>query len=429
MAAGATPTTPEASSDDPRLLRAIRTPSLQGQATELVRLAQQALADMRRLDDSLYDHFVATRSAPATAAATAASLGRLWNETFLGLLLLLAYCRRLVATKPSPATVPPAAGDAGFDDLDFGEESGTPAPKRDDFDLGAADIGNLLDGIGGLEAGGGDSEHERWAQVLEKVAAIEYGLRSQQSEAAERMGVALAAGQVRPVLGLLDDTQSAASEGVHALITAVYAAFVPEADPARLVSGYLTSLGRALLVRRGIAELAARVQPLNDLLQGADAARHAPALDGVRQAMRWFVNSTVCRGMRAADRWQMVQFEQQLAEEPLAAARKTCEGLAKYLESLASINQREVLIVHDQRKLDETRELLATARQLFDLSPRTAVEMLTKAHQVSLALRGRNPGFDQKLDRIEAMAPGGAPPSDIMMWLEQLEQLLAAAGA
>ena len=426
MSAGAGPN-PQASPVDPRLVRAIRTPTIQQQAAELVRLALDALADMRNLDDSLYGQFVATRNAPADAQATAASLGRLWNETFRELRVLLAYCRRLVENKPDAAAAPAKeASDAGFDDLDFGEERGTAPPQEEEFDPGAADIGSLLDGIGGLE--GGQSENDRWAQVAEKIGAIEYGLRSQQDDGAQRMEVALAAGKTRQVLGLLDDTQSAANEGVHALVTAVYAAFVPEADPAHLVPGYLTSLGRALLVRRGIADLAARVEPLNDALHGPDTGRHAPALDAVRTTLRQFVNSAVCRAMRAADRWQVVQFEQQLAQDSPGAARQTCEGLAKYLESLASVNQREVLIIHDQRKLAEMRELLSNARQLLDLSQRTAFEMLTKAQQTAHALRGRNRALDELLDDLDKMAPESVSSRGGLVLLGRLERVLTAAG-
>jgi hypothetical protein len=424
MPAGAGPT-PEASPVDPRLLRAIRTPSIQYQAGEIVRLALAALADMRNLDDSLYDQFVATRTAPENAQAMAASLGRLWSETFRGLGALLAYCRRLVASKPQAAAAPKEAGDAGIDDLDFGEGGGG-VPPEDEFDPGAADISGLLEGIGGLEEVQ-QSDTDRLAQVLEKVGAIEYGLRSQQENGAQRMEVALAAGNTRQVLGLLDDTQSAANEGVHALVAAVYEAFVPDADPARLVPGYLTTLGRALLVRRGIAELAERVQPLNEVIQGPDEARHGDALHDAREAMRLFVGSAVCRAMRPADRWQVVQFEQQLAREALPRARQTCEGLAKYLESLSSVNQREVLILHDQRRLEEMRELVADARQLLDLSPKTAREMLAKAQETAYALRGRSPGLDQQLDElVEASVEG--PPRDGRVWLGRLERVLGAAG-
>lgn len=128
------------------------------------------------------------------------------------------------------------------------------------------------------------------------------------------------------MLGLLDDTQSSASEGVHALVAAVYEAFVPEVNAASVVPGYLTSLGRALLVRRGLAELAATLAPFNDALQGDVAARHEAALASARAALHAFVGSVVCRAMRPADRWQLVELERELAEQPLAAARLTSEG-------------------------------------------------------------------------------------------------------
>jgi len=416
----------EASPTDPRLARAIRTASVQQQAAELVRLALGALSDLRHLDDSLYDQFVATRHAPAAAAPDAADLVRLWDETFAGLHELLDHCHRLVAAAPSAAAAA-GASDAGLDDLDFGEGHAPAARREEHLDLGVSDIGSLLEGIGGL-ADDDHSDHEHWTQVVEQVGPLEYGLRSQQRDAVERREVALAAGKLRQVLAILDDAQSAASEGVHAIIAAVYHVFAPEADPARLVPGYLTALGRALLVRRGLAELRRQIEPLNAELQGPDAGRHEAALAEVRRAMDLFVSSATCRAMRAADRWQMEHFEQQLAGESLHRARQTCEGLAKYLESLASVNQREVLIVHDQRRLGEMRDLLANGRQLLELSPRTAEEMLTKAYQAARALRGCNPVFDQQLEEVEAVAGDGGPPEASLAWLERVEHLLAAAG-
>ena len=63
---------------------------------------------------------------------------------------------------------------------------------------------------------------------------------------------------------------------------AVYAAFLPDVNPASVVPGYLTSLGRALLVRRGLAELATTLTPYNDSLQNADTQKHGPALAAVK---------------------------------------------------------------------------------------------------------------------------------------------------
>nr|MBA3500710.1 hypothetical protein [Deltaproteobacteria bacterium] len=130
------------------------------------------------------------------------------------------------------------------------------------------------------------------------------------------------------------------------------------------------------------------------------------------------------RAMRAADRWQMVEFQQQLASDPKIAARMTSEGLVKYLESLRSINQREVLVIHDSRALEHMRESLANARQLLDISPKTAQEMLDRAHSEAQRLRGRNPATDQLLLHLERYAPR-MPPQQL---LEGLEHVLTQAG-
>jgi hypothetical protein len=242
------------------------------------------------------------------------------------------------------------------------------------------------------------------------------------------MESALESNEISQVLGILDDVASSSSEGVHALITAVYAAFLPDVNPASVVPGYLTSLGRALLVRRGLAELATTLTPYNDSLQNADTQRHGPALAAVKAVMRTFVGSVVCRAMRAADRWQMVEFERELAEQPITVARLTSEGLVKYLDSLGSINQREVLLVHDQRTIEAMREALANARQLVDISPKTANDELDRAYQAAQRLRGRHPTTDQLVIQLERYAPTSSNVAESVKFLERLEAVLASAG-
>lgn len=401
---------------DPRLKGAIGNPRIQNQAQELVALALRALEDLKQLDESLYERFVASRTAN-TSAAAADDLRELWDHTFGGVLELLAFCQSLEGQKRAPAP----DLDGGDDALDFGELEGGDHATVTELDLGAADFGELLDGIDQKVQG----DDEKWADALEKVSSIEYGLRSQYTDATQRLHVALAGGETNQVLALLDDTQSALSEGVHALVTAVYQAFVPAVDVTTVVPGYFTQLGRALLVRRGLAQLATTLGPNNDVLQGDEPERFETVLSTIRGVMQNFVGSVVCRAMRAADRWQMVEFERDLAEQPLRLARQTSEGLVKYLDSLRSINQREVLVVHDQRALEEMRESLATARGLIDISPRTAQEMIERAHQAAQRLRGRSPATDQQLARLERYAAMLPPPQ----LLEQLEGVLAQAGS
>lgn len=383
-----------------------------------MRLALTALEDLKQLDESLYERFVATRSNPQGPEAVAAGMRKLWEDTFRGLHTMLEYARSLA--QPPSADEPKE--EASFDFGDFAESA--PATSRDSLDLGSLDIGGLLEG---LDADVPADEQTRWNGVLEKVGSIEYGMTQQLRDALERMENALRSGETNQVLGLLDDTQSSTSEGVHALVAAIYEEFCPEVNVATVVPGYLTSLGRALLVRRGLADLASKLTPQNNLLQGEDPSEYELALAQVRIQMRHFVGSVVCRAMRAADRWQVVEFERELNEQPLKAARMTSEGLVKYIDSLSSVNQREVLVVHDTRTLGEMREALSSARQLLDISPRAARDEMDRAYQAAQRLRGRHPVTDELIIGLERYAPTSSQAHENVKYLEQLEAVLAAS--
>ncbi len=404
---------------DDRLPRAIATPAIRNEACELVGLSLSALSDLRKLDDSLYGRFVTSRATKQQPAQIAEGLRAVWADTFTTLEHLLEYSRKLTASRQPAAETPPPA----VDDLDFGDFE--PVEEKS-FDLEASDIGELVAGLD--ETTARKNETERWTSALEQIAAIQYGLDSQYRDAMERLGVALEAGELTSVLGLLDDTTSSSNEAIHALVSAVYAAFVPDADRATVVPEYLTTLKRALKVRRGIAQLAATLQPHNDVLQGSDQHRHAGALAAIRDAVHAYVTSDVWRTMRAADRWELEQFDQQLREQPIAAARLTAEGLVKYLESLGAINQREVLLQHDQRILDDLREAITNARALIDLSPTTTHDLLIKACQTSLELRGRRPALEPLLDQNAQLAAGTSSPSQNEALIKRLEDVIAAAG-
>jgi hypothetical protein len=407
---------------DSRLQRAIGTPRVQQQAGELVRLALVALEDLKQIDENLYDRFLSTRNSKLGPEAVAEGLLKLWDDTFRGLEAMLAFARSLSAVQQDAQAAKDKADSAGGDGFDFGDF--TEAPSDPSLDIGAGDIGDLLDGLGGA---GEEDETAKWNGVLEKVGSIEYGLTSQLKEARERVDKALESGETNQVLSILDDTNSSSSEGVHALVAAVYEAFLPDVNAATVVPGYLTSLGRALLVRRGLADLGQRLTPQNNLLQGDDPTEHKIALEQIKLTMRQFVGSVVCRAMRAADRWQMVQFEGELSEQPLKAARLTSEGLVKYIDSLSSVNQREVLVVHDRRTLEDMRDALSNARQLIDISPRAAREMMDRAYQSAQRLRGRHPATDDLIIQLERYAPTSSNPGEGVKFLERLEAVLAAA--
>jgi hypothetical protein len=382
---------------DGRLTAAIRDPQIAATVSELVQHALLALLDMQRLDESLFERYQVGHGAVKDDAAAALVVQTLSATIFRGLRAFVAVCR-----KRRPAATE-SSGSAEFDFGDLEAAASAAATKPSEFSLDAGDIGDVLSSLDEhLHA----SESERLATVLEKVSSIEYGLSSQLDDLEERL-VKTGSVDAAQALELLDDTQGSASEGVYAALTAVYEAFLPGADPATLAPGYLTTLQRALLVRRGLADLAREVNAQNDVLQADDPTKnkHATALVNLRAVMARFLGSESCKAMRPADRFQVSRFESQLREQLLGPGRLTAEGLARYLESLGSINRREVLVVHDQRMTNELREAVATARQLSLIATRLAVEPARKAVNAALALYGKSPTTDALIASLRNAGP------------------------
>jgi hypothetical protein len=408
---------------DPRLGHSIRDPNVRISATGLVQHSLEALGDLQRLDESLYERFMEGGGRVADDAAPEALLRRLSTVTFRGLRGLLALCARI---RPKDTLVEEPAASAD-DDFDFGEMDESPSASMaaaDSLDLNDSDIGDLLEGIDEHEQRG---ESERWAELLDKASAIEYGLRSQLRDLEERMENSLVTRQIAQALEALDDTRSSTSEGIFALLSAVYAAFLPDVDPTTVAPGHLTALQRALLVRRGLTDLTRAVSPNNDKLQNGSVAQPEKdrALQRIRDAMNVFVKGEVFRAMRPADRWELTKFERDLREQSGGAAYLTSEGLAKYLESLGSINRREVLVTHDQRAMEELRESLSAARPLLEINTRVAADLVHRALAAAMSLYGRNPANDDLIVALRDAAPSLESASEIEGAVDTLEVLLS----
>jgi len=387
-----------------------------------VRLALLALAALDKVDDSLYDRFVASRTSEEDPDTAANSLRTLWNDTFRTPLLLLAYCKKLDKRqkKRAPSVLTEVPEEPGEEIDEFGDLEAISDEPSGSLEFNVDDIGDLVEGLG---ASPKRSELERWADAIEKISSIRYGLGGQTDDATERMEVAIGAGHANQVLGLLDEMTSTWNEGIHALVVAVYEAFVPDADPGSVVPAYKTTLRRALMVRKGIAKLLAELTPINDRLQGTDRQLHPESLVALSDHLHEFVSSELCRAVRAADRWELTQFDQRLEAEDLAFAKQTAEGLVKYLESLTVVNQREVLVEHDRRVVSELRDALSVGKELAELSARTAHEILLKASKDAQNLMGRSAGLDAVLKRLD-----DAPPADNTELIAALEEVLAGSG-
>jgi hypothetical protein len=113
-----------------------------------------------------------------------------------------------------------------------------------------------------------------------------------------------------------------------------------------------------------------------------------------------------------------------MRNEPMASAALACEGLAKYLESLSIINQREVLVEHDKQVMNEMRQSLEAARSLLALSPGTAVQLVRESLQHGEKLRGRNGKLDEQLDQWSGDGTLLDEPEDTERVIDILDALL-----
>lgn len=415
---------------DPRLLQAIRDSNIRVAASGLVQHSLEALGDLHRLDESLYERFMEGGGRVDDDAAPEVLLRRLSTVTFRGLRGLLALCTRVKPKDPQSQRAPESSDNeidfdfGSADDSAFGDSPSGAHAAAQTLNLDDMDIGDLLEGIDEHEQRG---EAERWAELLSQISSIDYGLRSQLKDLDDRMENALTSRQVAQALEALDDTRSSTSEGIFALLSAVYVAFLPDVDPSGVAPGHLTSLQRALLVRRGLTDLVRVIGPRNDTLQSQSASpsKREKAQQAIREAMTTFVQGEVFRAMRPADRWELTKFERALREQTGPAAQLTAEGLAKYLESLGSINRREVLIQHDQRAMEELREGLSAARPLLEINTQVAADLVRKALAAALSLYGRNHANDELIVALRDAAPALETASEIEGTLDTLEILSA----
>jgi hypothetical protein len=273
------------------------------------------------------------------------------------------------------------------------------------------------------------NEETRWAELCKTLASIEYGLRAELRSLDARLAPTVRAfsdtDRFAQLLAALDDTQSSVGQGLYATLVAVYHAYLPDIDASTVAPGYESSLERALMVRRGLADFGRQVQAANSRLQrDGTADERADALRELGILLTAFVETNVFRAMRPGDRWEITKFDRALVTAELPTARNTCEGLAKFLESLSSINHREVLVLHDQKTGRELRETLSSAAPLITVSLRVAVEMVRRGMVLAEQRYGKNAQNDELIRALREASPSLATESEVRAVIEMLELLL-----
>jgi hypothetical protein len=385
-----------------KLLAAIPDASIRSSVQKVVEFSTKAIEQLARLDDKIYAQYDAQGNLLQDTSRAEGLLRKLAEDVLSGV-------RKLDDHLNSRATAEPEGksddGDMDMDfDFDFGGESDSPAKdKEEGMDLDGFDLDGAFDA---LSEGFDQSCQERWQALDSELQSLSYALRSQLRDFDDRFSKAIKSERYLQALRELNDVGSSLTDGVFALMTSVYESFLDEVEAEDLIPGHKNTLARALMVRRGLADLRRVVAQKNALVQSSDSddKTRDEAFASILGELGLFIWGEVFRIMRPADRVEFKKFQNNLEGKTAAAARFDCEGLDKYLDSLMAVSQRDVLIKHDRDESHEIAELLEAARPLIDISPHGALAMLAEAFEKAESLFGLRDPLDGLLGEWREMS-------------------------
>jgi hypothetical protein len=236
---------------------------------------------------------------------------------------------------------------------------------------------------------------------------------------------------------LLIDLQEFRGKCRAAIRELVYSSVSAFADINRavVVPEYAADLDEALSARHAWITLTRAVGPLNARLQIAGQEQQRPLLLAVHRELDHFRASRGYQRMRAGDKRFVISFARDL-DQTLStrafgkSAQMLVEGFAKFLDSMAVINRREMLINHDREAFAECGTLLEQASSFLHANePRRATIRLTQALAVAMRMFGRDRYLDDYLVLrlrwpLENLVDSAVPTA-----LEELRTCLAESGS
>ncbi len=249
---------------------------------------------------------------------------------------------------------------------------------------------------GGMIAHRQRSDEDRWNALATEMSTLQYGLGSELKEFERRFAHALVNDQKEQAVRDLNDATTGLMDGVFAVMTTVYECFLGYAEPERMVSGHRDSLGKALAIRRALADLRRGIHGLNRRVQDRATPPDVAETNyrGVVDAMIGFVDSDVFFYLRSDTRRDFWQFRETLANGDAVQNRLDCEGFDKYLDSLSFVSQRGVLIKHDTDLKAKIAGDLERAVKFAALLPEVACDVIEQAFVRAERLSGLSDEID-----------------------------------
>jgi hypothetical protein len=240
------------------------------------------------------------------------------------------------------------------------------------------------------------SDDDRWNALSGEMVTLQYGLGSELKEFERRFAHALASDNKDQAVRDLNDATTGLMDGVFAVMTTVYECFLGYAEPEKMVPGHRDKLGKALAVRRALAELRRGVRGLNRRVQDRASSREVAETNYRRivDAMTRFIESDTFYYLRSDSRRDFWQFQETLTNGNAVDNRLDCEGFDKYLDSLSFVSQRGVLIKHDTDLKTKISGDLERAVKFAALLPEVACDVIDQAFVKAERLCGLSDEID-----------------------------------
>jgi hypothetical protein len=245
------------------------------------------------------------------------------------------------------------------------------------------------------------TDEQKWRALVDEIDTLKFGLTSELREFDRRFADALSNARMEQALVDLNDATTALMDGVFAVMATVYECFLGHAEPERMIPGHRDTLGKGLAVRRAVAELRRTVRGLNRPLQerGCEPALATANYQAIVAAMIDFIERDVFFHLRSDTRKEFDRFHELLAGGNVARNRLDCEGFDKYLDSLAFLSQRGVLIKHDTDLKAKIAAELGRALTYAAVLPELVCDVIQESLVKAERLFGLNDQIDAVVDQ------------------------------
>ncbi len=218
-------------------------------------------------------------------------------------------------------------------------------------------------------------------------------------------------------------------EGIGAMVYMAARLFL-DVTREEVVPAYRDDVENAVSLRRELARLRDEMRMHQAAMQrGPGEEELRSLLARVHAAVDAFFASPGYRLLRAADKRPFADVRRDLAgllevETPAPArALVFMEGFIRFLESMAAINGREILIIHDTSAARQTKEFLASARDAAQRHEReAAAASLRNALARCKRLEGRDERLDSALRVLEHVSLDRLAPLEIVSLVRLLEE-------